>query len=516
MCKPIVVFLLAFFALQNVNANDSIFNTIFLKVATELTHTDPERAIHISDSLFNHSTDKRHKLSALMLTANTYYRIGDLKQSFKYAQQADTIAIAIKDYDWQIRIHGFYSTIYRDVRFIDEGLRHLEYVDALLPKLKDKGKRNVIKILNLQSKAYFHLLNGDYDAVINELNQGLILYPELENSSVGPYHIANSEEFRGRMYLLKNDYIQSAEAYQNALVALRKIDLEETYPVYGYIYSGIGKLQIEKGLYEEAKVYFDKAEKIVDINKSIDLKLFHKKYLKSYYSQMEDWESYAVTTDSIKVLEKTVEKEVDALLMNLFGEIRKESDTNLTKEKYYKGFIITIIGILFILLLFIYNRKKRHRLEVETILEQIETFKVAKPSPVKRSELAMEKSEVAKLNISEDTLQRIKEGLIEFEKEKLFLDPSISAVSLASYCQTNIRYISEIIKTHKNENVSAYINRLRITYMLSKLKHDKTYRTYKISHLADEAGFSSHSKFSSEFKRIVGIAPSIFISRMSK
>lgn len=515
MSKPIYIILLLFVTSPILQAKDSIFNTIFLKVATDLTYKDPDRAIHISDSLFTHSTDRLHKLSALMLSANVYYRKGNLKQALQYGQKAENIAKTIKDYDWLVRIHGFYSSIYRDIRFIDEGLAHLEIVDALSPKVKDKGKRNVIDILNTQSKAYFHLLNNNPDAALDQLNQGVPLYSDLENSSVGPYHIGNSEEFRGRMFLLNKEYEKSAEAYQNALSALRKIDLEETYPVYGYIYSGIGQLQVQKDSLDAAKTYLDKAQAIAALNKNTDLSLFYNKYLQSYHSKRKNWEDYAATADTIKFLEKKVENEVSLLLQNLFGEIQEKKDRDKAKVQNYKAIIFIGMGVIGGLLLFSYKRKKRHKLYVDSILEKIETLNVAKPSTVKKSKKKSENAETIKLNISEDTLHRIKESLNEFEQDTLFLDPSINAASIASYCQTNVRYLSYVINTYRNESVSAYINRLRVTYILSKLKNDPTYRTYKISHLADEAGFSSHSKFSSEFKRVVGISPSIFISKLS-
>jgi len=515
MHKTFIFCSVLFLCIMKSYANDSIFNKTFLKVATELTHSDPERAIHISDSLFVHSTTKLQKLSALMLTANVYYRKADLKQSFDYAQRAEAIAIEIKDYDWQIRIHGFYSTIYRDIRFINEGLKHLDYVDKLLPKLKDKGKRNVIDILNLQAKAYFHSLNSDYDAVLQELNEGLALYSDLEESTVGPYHIANSEEFRGRMYLIKNDYERSAEAYQNAINSLQKIDLTDSYPVYGYVYSGIGALRLQQNLNDEAKEYFNKAKKVVEINKSDNLRVFYKKHLRTYYAQVEDWENYAITTDAIAALEKKIEKQIDLLLLNLFGEIREESDANIFKAKVYKNIAFVVVGVLLLLILMLNTRKKRHKRQVQSILEKIDSLKTAESTPDSKTVLEKEDSKNSGLNISEDTLHRIKQRLKDFEQEELFLDPSVSTVSIATYCETNVRYISEIINTHNNESVSAYINRLRVTYILKKLRDEKIYRTYKISHLADEAGFSNHSKFSAEFKRVTGIAPSSFISRMS-
>lgn len=512
MYKIHIIFIIVILNNTIALATDSIFNKIFLQVATELTYTDPERALHISDSLFMNSANKLQKLSALMLSANVHYRSGDLKQAFAYANRAEELAKNVQDYDWQIRIHGFYSTIYRDIRFVNEGLKHLEYVDKLLPKLKDKGKRNVIDILNLQAKAYFHFLNADHDAVLQELNQGLALYPELEQSAVGPYHIANSEEFRGRMYLLKNDYERSTEAYQNAITSLHKIDSTDSYPVYGYIYAGLGALQAEEDLFVEAKEYFDKAKKVVQQNKNTDLNLFYTKYLRTYYAQIKDWENYAVATDSIAFLENEIKNEVDALLFNLFGEIQKESDSNIFKAKIYRNIALLIGGILLLLLWMLQMRKKRPKLQVQSIFSNLKTVE----TPLKNINIAEKKdSKSSGLNISEDTLQRIKESLKEFEQEKLFLDPTISAGSIASYCQTNVRYVSDVINTYKNESVSAYINRLRITYILSKLKTEEKYRTYKISYLADEAGFSSHSKFSSEFKRITGISPSIFIARMS-
>src|SRR5690625_1601853 len=124
MHKTFIFCSVLFLCIMKSYANDSIFNKTFLKVATALTHSDPERAIHISDSLFVHSTTKLQKLSALMLTANVYYRKADLRQSFDYAQRAEAIDIEIKDYIWQIRIQGLFYTIYRNIRYINEGIKH--------------------------------------------------------------------------------------------------------------------------------------------------------------------------------------------------------------------------------------------------------------------------------------------------------------------------------------------------------------------------------------------------------
>ncbi|HLV38436.1 helix-turn-helix domain-containing protein, partial [Xanthomarina sp.] len=59
------------------------------------------------------------------------------------------------------------------------------------------------------------------------------------------------------------------------------------------------------------------------------------------------------------------------------------------------------------------------------------------------------------------------------------------------------------------------INKLRIQYIVNKLKSDPDYLNYKISYLAEECGFSSHSKFSASFKNVTGLSPSTFISNLT-
>ncbi|RYF19687.1 MAG: AraC family transcriptional regulator [Flavobacteriales bacterium] len=71
--------------------------------------------------------------------------------------------------------------------------------------------------------------------------------------------------------------------------------------------------------------------------------------------------------------------------------------------------------------------------------------------------------------------------------------------------------LSSIINQYKNQNFNDYINGLRIDYIIDKLQNDHKYLNYKISYLAEECGFSSHSLFSSAFKKKLKMSPSSFI-----
>lgn len=82
---------------------------------------------------------------------------------------------------------------------------------------------------------------------------------------------------------------------------------------------------------------------------------------------------------------------------------------------------------------------------------------------------------------------------------------------LAGELNTNTKYLSYVINQHKSADFKTYINRLRINYIVDKLINDEKYRQYKISILADECGFSSHSKFAAVFKAVTDYSPSAYI-----
>ena len=87
----------------------------------------------------------------------------------------------------------------------------------------------------------------------------------------------------------------------------------------------------------------------------------------------------------------------------------------------------------------------------------------------------------------------------------------MSLPKLLGLLNINSKYFRKFLKDNKNTDYSNYNNGLRIQYIKEKLTTDKEYLNYKISYLAEECGFSSHSKFSASFKNVTGISPSEFI-----
>lgn len=116
--------------------------------------------------------------------------------------------------------------------------------------------------------------------------------------------------------------------------------------------------------------------------------------------------------------------------------------------------------------------------------------------------------------MTSETEAKLLEFLGAFEKGTLYNSKNMSLPFLAGALNTNTKYLSHVINRHKSSDFKSYINRLRINYIVDKLIHDEKYRQYKISILAEECGFSSHSKFASVFKTVTDCSPSAFIKQL--
>lgn len=114
--------------------------------------------------------------------------------------------------------------------------------------------------------------------------------------------------------------------------------------------------------------------------------------------------------------------------------------------------------------------------------------------------------------IPEDTELLILQKLSKFEKGKRFLQKDMSLAQLSTMLDTNTKYLSATINKHKEMNFNAYVNDLRIRYILDQLNNNPTYLHYKVSYLAEESGFSSHSSFTTVFKSVVGMSPTRYIA----
>ena len=104
----------------------------------------------------------------------------------------------------------------------------------------------------------------------------------------------------------------------------------------------------------------------------------------------------------------------------------------------------------------------------------------------------------------------------KFEKGKKFLDKTLTLATLTVAFNSNSKYLSKVIYHHKDKGFVDYINDLKIDYLIDLLKNSSTYRTYKISALGEEAGFSTTARFTNAFQSRTGLSVSYFIKQLKK
>lgn len=184
-------------------------------------------------------------------------------------------------------------------------------------------------------------------------------------------------------------------------------------------------------------------------------------------------------------------------------EMKSEDQSRVIYAVLVLIFMVFIIG-------YLWNRKLNFRKNnfEKIIKEKEEKLKFDAENKVQEG--------AGKIVIPDKTIHALLKKLEEFEQNEDYLDPSMSLNVLSENLNTNTKYLSEIINTHKNKNFHSYINELRVNYIIDKLRNDPVYLKYKVSHLAEEAGFSSHSLFSTVFKQVTGLSPAAYTKLITK
>lgn len=208
-------------------------------------------------------------------------------------------------------------------------------------------------------------------------------------------------------------------------------------------------------------------------------------------------------TSMYTIPELTTEKEL------LTRKLAKEKSTS--KAGIILFLILSCVGV--IVVIFQYRKRLIYKKKFESLKVNLEKRITREPAPLKKStnEVPIKRTPPQLKSIQ---LDKIEAGLKNFEDTLLFTEENITLKNLALQVGTNSTYLSKYINDKKSENFSVYINDLRINHILEQLYRSDTLRTYTVSALAREVGFSNSKSFSNHFKRITGLSVTYFISSL--
>ena len=496
---------------------DRGFDSVFYHTAVNVAANDVNKALLIADSLFVNSKSNLNKVKSLMLSSSLYQQKGDLANSIQTAEKAYLTAEKNKIYEWQARISGFLATQYRIMemyeeseRYLVEGIRYSKKVDNVQMSYLYQG-------LILQERTYFFLAKDEAAKALKSAQEAEINFKKLESERDRKYFLISNLELLGRVCVEMKDW-NSAENYLTQALDGLNEEPNNDLMVKGRIYSSLGRVYFEQHSLELAIENLLSAEKLLEPSHNLPLEVEVFKTMADYYHFTKDYDKYVIYNEKyIASLIDSEKKKKESI--NQYVESTKAKGTEIKKNR--DAFIVLSIALsllIIALIIFFKNKQKKEKILFQKIMQRIESSDqnfILKSDSVS-NDCTKEQEEDCKILMTEDTENYILEKLDEFEKGDKFLDNNISSSKLAGIIETNNKYLSHILNTHKKVNFSSYINELRIKYIIKKLNDNQQYRNFKISYLAEETGYSSHTKFSQAFKSVTGLSPSIFLKELEK
>ncbi|WP_055444039.1 helix-turn-helix domain-containing protein [Lacinutrix himadriensis] len=479
-------------------------NDLALK-SEELIYSNPDEAIKIASHILNTSPKLQERVVANLLLSKSYLVKGDCNNAtihaFDNSNQLEEI-----DIHKRIENNIFRATLLRKLYLDRQSKQYLNKAILLTSKLESEKDL-------YESHIYLEQINMLLDRFNS--NEAITAITEVE-AKFKNFLKNNSIENRA-FILAKERAFSSLSKYDSAFVYIDKtldlVDSSQNNNLHekAIIYKELGHLYLQKKDYQKSEETLFIALRFAEIlNNPFLLEQINRDLAISYLASNQR-NKHKTYNDEFLVLNNTIEQ-IEQEAVNTFYNItsgQQEKQLRIEKLKYTNYLYVTLAAALFFIVIGVFillkkeNKKKRLR-EIINYLE-VSRNNFIKIKPVK-------KQTFKKIAIPKETEQNILQKLKRFEKSQKYLNNDMSLAVLAGQFETNTKYLSEIINKHYNDNFNTFINKLRINYIIEKLKTDSNYMNYKISFLAEESGFSTHSSFATVFKTIIGMPPATFIN----
>ncbi len=479
--------------------------------AEESLYNDPEHSIEICNYVVENANSIVNIAEANYLLSKSYFVQGNYNNALisllKVSKDLDQLSTEI-----QINVNQFIALLFRELNLYELSNQYINKAQFINFENEDDFITYKLESESFINKALVSIENKNINEALKFLNKG-------------KQYLQKSEKKQPNQQLISID-IDLAKAH------LQNFKLDSTH----YYLSNSLNLIKEEGanhyleiiaLTELGTLYFLQKKYNQAISKHLEAlvlaeNLNNKSYqylisekLASTYYVLEEEQKFYTYRKRASLLNKELINQEDLTINTVYNFIKEEQDQlyNTTKEKqnrytFILSFLLATVILTIITLKFWYRSKEK---QYKSILKYTEYLK--KESSKKH----IKKKGIGKsLILPEKTEQTLLTKLNKFETTTRCTNRDMSLARLASLMDTNTKYLSEVINKFKGKHFNAYINELRIKYIIKKLKTKPQYLNYKVSYLAKESGFSSHSSFATVFKSTTGISPTIFINLLKK
>ena len=487
------ILIINFVGISQDQNNLKAFDSVYYEIAVNISSNNPTKAMHLADSLYTYSISDNQRIKSLMLSADVLEKQEQRMEAIEYAQKAIKIAEDSQDYSFQARIYGFMSTQYRQLGFSDKGKEFIQKGLEVSSKMENKRQVTKYQAMANHELADYALSENDNKKAIEYINLALLGYQKEENPRLKSFQVANAKQVLGRCYIALGDDEQAFDNFAEANILINESEAGNTIWA-AMIYQGFGDINLQKKQLDSAEVYLKKGLIISEESNNGSLKELLYESMSKYYKETGKLDSSAIYATKYREISKENKSKKNQMVNSEINRITKISDEKANNTNLYFG-ISVVLGLGVISMIYFFRRKKQTIISTEDI----------------KDESNKSSGTLISLRTEDELVKKLK----EFEASETFLDQNMSFSVLVGYLSTNGKYLNHILKKKKQKDFNTYINDLRIEYIVEKLKSDPEYLSYKVSYLAEISGFSSHSNFSANFRRVMQFSPSEFIESIN-
>lgn len=481
-------------------------NNLLLK-AKELVYANPDEAIKISKHVIKTEENIQEIVKANILLANSYWVKSDYKNVIVYLYKKENHFEEIPVH-LQAEVYTLKARIMRELYLDKQANENILNAESKIKLITNQPIQDSLKTLVALEKIYMQLERQEPKKALQAIKNLQINNSKLLNSKINISSKIFLAKEQAYQHLGKQD---SAKYYLDKVLQAVNRQASVNIKEKAFVYKELGHLQLQEKKFSTSEESLFIALSLAEIIDNKPLLLQINKDLAIGYLAQNKTNQNKVYNDKFLVLNTQVEQIEQNALNTLFNIATEQNELNLTEQKQEQnkffnialsiGLIILCVALFF--LFKVIGKKKRLQEIIKYI--QISKTNLVKTKPVK-------KTKQKRIHIPIETEKVLLDKLKKFENSKKFLSKDMSLAVLAGSFETNTKYLSEIINKHYHDNFNTFINKLRINYIINKLKTDSNYINYKISFLAEDSGYASHSSFATVFKSIVGMSPVTFIN----
>ncbi len=329
---------------------------------------------------------------------------------------------------------------------------------------------------------------------------------------------------KGFLKSLENNHADAIEYFLEAAIKMKS----EYIPDRGtcYLFYNVGNEYRLLNRPDSALKYYGMAEKIALKHHFLDLQQTIYKRTSETYREMGDSilemnyrDKFIFTHDSIydigeynKIRDLQLEHEVNEFKSQLELINAKHS---LQKRTLTVASIASIILIVLIIWLLIVNRnlKSKNKTIFNLNLKEIDTNTHNKPLDTTEVYTLPKYSDSP---LSSEMKYNLKTKIMAImSNEEIFCKQGFSLNELSRLCDSNPKYVSQVINETLDKTFPQYLNEARIKIARSRMLDYDNYGHLTLEAIASSVGISSRTAFSRTFKQITGLTPTEFI-KMAK